>query len=210
MNVMVKTHPSSAQGTVPKSFQSSTLGQALTQTLETSKERLLYKKLSEPSSAYPIDFASSDYLSLTLLPELRAQYLHKLSIFPSVFGSGESRTVVNGSTYAMLENRLKHFSGTKQRCFAIQDTMRIWRFSRSSPRKGDIIVFDEKVHASIHDGMKVSKVKKEDMLMFKHSNMVEIKKALKAARDKSPTANIFVAVESLYSMDGTMAPLGTI
>ena len=210
MDVTDKTNPSPPQGTIPKSFQSSTLGQALTQTLETSKERMLYKKLPEPSTAYPIDFASSDYLSLNQLPELRAQYLQKLSISPSVFGSGASRTVVNGNSHAMLENRLKAFFGYEAAVLCNSGYDANLAFFEVVPQKGDIIVFDEKVHASIHDGMKVSKVKKEDMLLFKHNNMVEMKKALKAARDRSPTASIFVAVESLYSMDGTMAPLGTI
>jgi 8-amino-7-oxononanoate synthase len=201
---------SPSPGTVTKPFHASTLGQALTKTLVTSKERQLYKKLPEPSSAYPIDFASSDYLSFTHVPELRAQFLHKLSISPSVFGSGGSRTVINGGSHAMLENRLKAFFGYEAAVLCNSGYDANLAFFEVVPQKGDIIVFDEKVHASIHDGMKVSKVSKDDMISFKHNNMVEMKKALKAARDKSSTASIFVAVESLYSMDGTMAPLGEI
>ena len=141
---------SPSPGTVTKPFHASTLGQALTKTLVTSKERQLYKKLPEPSSAYPIDFASSDYLSFTHVPELRAQFLHKLSISPSVFGSGGSRTVINGGSHAMLENRLKAFFGYEAAVLCNSGYDANLAFFEVVPQKGDIIVFDEKVCRAIH------------------------------------------------------------
>ncbi|KAF8345495.1 pyridoxal phosphate-dependent transferase [Amanita rubescens] len=160
-------------------------GTALSKALASSKERLFYKRLPEPSTAFPIDFASSDYLSLSLIPSLRSDFLQKLS--------AGSRTVVNGNAHTMLENRAKAFFGYEAAVLC------------NSGYDANLAFFE--IHASIHDGMKVSKVKKEDMVSYKHNDMGELKKALKAVRERAPNASIFVAVESLYSMDGTMAPL---
>ena len=85
----------------------------------------------------------------------------------------------------------KHFLGMKQWFFAIQDMMLIWCFLRSSPRKG----ISSSLTKSIHDRMKVSKVKNEDMILFKHNNMVEMKKALKATWDRAVTG-VFIFIHS--------------
>ncbi len=204
MDTEAKTCP---QRIMAPSFQSSTLGTALSKALASSKERLLHKRLPEPSTAFPIDFASSDYLSFSLIPSLRSNFLQKLSVSPSVFGSGGSRTVVNGNAHTMLENRAKAFFGYEEAVLCNSGYDANLAFFECIPQRGDIVVFDEKVHASIHDGMKMSKVKKEDMVSYKHNDMGELKKVLKAARERAPNSSIFVAVESLYSMDGTMAPL---
>jgi len=175
----------SPQGTMAPSFQSSTLGNALSKALASSKDRLLDKKLPEPSTAFPIDFASSDYLSLSLIPSLRSQFLQKLSVSPSVFGSGGSRLVVNGNAHTMLENRVKAFFGYEAAVLCNSGYDANLAFF-CIPQRGDIVVFDEKVHASIHDGMKMSKVKKEDMVSYKHNDMGELKKVLKAVRERAP------------------------
>lgn len=66
-------------------------------------------------------------------------------------------------------------------------------------RKGDTILYDELIHASVHDGMRLSKA---ECKPFAHNNTVQLKQLL-----KETTAPVFVAVKSVYSMDGDFAPL---
>lgn len=65
--------------------------------------------------------------------------------------------------------------------------------------EGDSIVFDEYIHASIRDGIKLSKA---SGIKFKHNNIIDAEEKLKEAKGK-----IWLLVESLYSMDGDILPL---
>ncbi|MBK7183154.1 MAG: aminotransferase class I/II-fold pyridoxal phosphate-dependent enzyme [Bacteroidetes bacterium] len=66
-------------------------------------------------------------------------------------------------------------------------------------QKGHTIIYDELIHASVHDGMKMSQA---STFLFKHNDLVHLEERLKQA-----TGVIYVAVESIYSMDGDDAPL---
>jgi 8-amino-7-oxononanoate synthase len=69
----------------------------------------------------------------------------------------------------------------------------------SVPRKGDTILYDELIHASIRDGVRLSLA---SHFSFKHNNINQLEEKIKIAK-----GNVFVAVESVYSMDGDFAPL---
>ncbi|MCX6351718.1 MAG: pyridoxal phosphate-dependent aminotransferase family protein [Bacteroidetes bacterium] len=65
--------------------------------------------------------------------------------------------------------------------------------------KGDTVIVDEFVHASIIDGIRLSNANKFN---FRHNNIEDLELKLKKS-----TGNKFVAIESIYSMDGDEAPL---
>lgn len=65
--------------------------------------------------------------------------------------------------------------------------------------KHDTFILDELVHASILDGVRLSPAKK---FTFQHNNLQSLEKKLKVAE-----GNVFVVVESLYSMNGDFAPI---
>lgn len=75
-------------------------------------------------------------------------------------------------------------------------------FFSSVPQKGDLVLYDEYIHASIRDGIRLSFA---DHFSFKHNDVKDLKK-----KWKHVNGTVFVVVESLYSMDGDMAPLGEI
>ena len=64
---------------------------------------------------------------------------------------------------------------------------------------GQIILYDEFVHASIHDGLRLSRCEKR---MFKHNDMVEVEHIL-----RSTQTCCLIVVESIYSTSGDEAPL---
>ena len=72
-------------------------------------------------------------------------------------------------------------------------------FFSSIPRRGDTIVYDELCHASIRDGIRLSFAKSYS---FAHNDLA----ALRAKLDRIQ-GQVFIAVESVYSMDGDQAPL---
>lgn len=76
-------------------------------------------------------------------------------------------------------------------------------FFESVPQKGDTVVWDEFVHASVRVGMRLSRA--ESSVSFKHNDFDDLRRVLEKARENG--GNVFVAVESLYSMDGDLAPL---
>jgi 8-amino-7-oxononanoate synthase len=67
------------------------------------------------------------------------------------------------------------------------------------PQKGDTILYDYLCHASIRDGMRLSFAQS---LSFKHNDVEDLRKKLSAA-----TGQVFIVTESVFSMDGDMAPL---
>ena len=66
-------------------------------------------------------------------------------------------------------------------------------------QKGDTIISDELIHASMIDGIRLSYASR---LRFKHNDIKDLEKQLKKAK-----GNIFIGIESVYSMDGNLAPL---
>jgi 8-amino-7-oxononanoate synthase len=70
------------------------------------------------------------------------------------------------------------------------------------PQKGDVIIYDKLSHASIRDGIRLSFA---GSFSFLHNDIDDLEKKLFAAA--KPQQNIFVVTESVFSMDGDMAPL---
>ncbi len=67
-----------------------------------------------------------------------------------------------------------------------------------------MILYDEFIHASVHDGIKLSRASFKRA--FRHNNVTHLKKLLQ----DSDNHFVFVAIESLYSMDGDYAPVSEI
>lgn len=134
-----------------------------------------------------------------------------------------SRLLDGNSTDAeSLERFISHFHNAEAGLLFNSGYDANVSFFSCVPQPGDTIVYDELVHASVHDGMRMSRVEKR--IAFKH-NCVEgdshttkgraslggVLEALtegeqgRAAREGR--MSIFIAIESVYSMDGDVAPL---
>lgn len=138
------------------------------------------------------DFYSNDYLSLANHPDL--------SLSVSVSGSSGSRLLSGNSPEAMqCESILaSHFQAESALVFNSGYDANLGFFS-SVPQRGDTILYDELIHASARDGIRLSLA---HSFSFRHSDLDQLEARLKSAK-----GTVFVAVESLYSMDGDLAPL---
>ena len=72
-------------------------------------------------------------------------------------------------------------------------------FFSSLPQRGDTIIYDELIHASIRDGIKLSNA---NSFSFEHNDLISLERKIKNAK-----GHVWIAVESISSMDGDEAPL---
>ncbi|MEM1214693.1 MAG: aminotransferase class I/II-fold pyridoxal phosphate-dependent enzyme, partial [Bacteroidota bacterium] len=70
-------------------------------------------------------------------------------------------------------------------------------------QRQDTIIYDQLLHASLRDGIRLTRSR---ALGFGHNDLADLRKKLTAARIKN-AGQLFVIVESVYSMDGDQAPL---
>lgn len=179
------------------------LEQTLTATLgrRQSQSKLRTLKSSPPGS---IDFSSNDFLSLATTKEFRRDYLRELQRQILPVGSTGSRLLDGNSEYAeSLEKQIAAFHGAESGLLVGSGFDANVSIFTCLPQPGDTIVYDELIHASVHDGMRMSRA--TTFLSFKHNCLDDFQQKL--TQCTSASHNVFVAVESVYSMDGDLAPL---
>ncbi len=141
-----------------------------------------------------IDFSSNDYLgySKTIIVDQTK----------SKGATGSRLLSGNSAQFETLENKLAQFHEAESAliCNSGYDA-NIGLFSCIAD-KGDTIIYDRFIHASIRDGIRLSKARS---FAFEHNNLCALEKKLAQA-----TGSIIVAIESVYSMDGDCAPLAEI
>ena len=151
-----------------------------------------------------IDFCSNDYLGFARSKALRSLFETELANYPHYkLGSTGSRLLAGNADFTeQLESQIADFHGSKTALiFNSGYDANLGLFS-SLPQKGDTIITDELIHASIIDGTRLSYANR---YIFKHNNLNSLEDKLNVAK-----GNIYIAVESIYSMDGDEAPLAAI
>lgn len=151
-----------------------------------------------------IDFCSNDYLGFARSTALKAMFEAELANYPHYkLGSTGSRLLAGNADFTeKLETEIADFHGSETALiFNSGYDANLGLFS-CLPQKGDTIITDELIHASIIDGTRLSYANR---YIFKHNDLNSLEDKLKAAK-----GNIYIAVESIYSMDGDEAPLAAI
>ncbi|KAI9484671.1 pyridoxal phosphate-dependent transferase [Zychaea mexicana] len=157
------------------------------------------------NSANAIDFSSNDFLGLAQNSVLRKRYLDELNSLDTVLGSTGSRLLDGNSQYAIdLEQQIAKFHGADSALLFNSGFDANTGLFSTLPQKGDIVIYDELVHASVHEGMRVSRAGR--LIPFKHSDVADLDRVL-IEIGYSTDKNVFIAVETVYSMDGDVAPL---
>ena len=160
------------------------------------------KSLRGLKTAYPtIDFSSNDYLGFSTQGYLH----HEIKKHDSSMriGSTGSRLISgNSSIYQELENAIADFHQAESALLFNSGYDANLGLLSSVPQKGDLILSDELIHASLIDGIRLSYA---THYKFKH-NSIEALEAL-LVRHKDAFKEIYIVVESVYSMDGDCAPL---
>ena len=157
------------------------------------KEQNAFRTLRLPDNK--IDFCSNDYLGIATNAQLSTS--HNLV---SAHGSAGSRLLAGN--YELIEETEKQIA-----LFHQADAALIFNSGYDAnlgllscvPQKGDTIIYDFLCHASIRDGIRLSKAQS---FAFLHNNLNDLERRLKLV-----SGNIFVVTESVFSMDGDFCPL---
>ncbi len=151
-----------------------------------------------------LDFASNDYLGLGASDLLRTAAREALDRGVPI-GAGASRLLRgNHPEHEALEAEAAAFFGAQSALFFGGGFQANSALFATVPQRGDVIVHDELIHASAHDGMAISRA---DSLPFAHNDPDAASDAIAGWRRAGGKGRIWIAVESLYSMDGDTAPL---
>lgn len=151
-----------------------------------------------------LDFASNDYLGLAQSDVLRDAVSAALARGVPV-GSGGSRLLRgNHPEHEALEAEASQFFRAETALFFGGGFAANTAIFSTLPARGDLIVYDELIHASAHDGMRLSKA---ESTAARHNDPQSFDDAIRAWRKAGGTGQPWIAVESLYSMDGDRAPL---
>ncbi|MFO0398505.1 MAG: aminotransferase class I/II-fold pyridoxal phosphate-dependent enzyme [Sphingobacteriia bacterium] len=162
------------------------------------------RRLPPPLDGRP-DFCSNDYLGLARLAQLRLQVAHLAQDAPT--GSTGSRLLAGNSELAMqVEAQIAAYHGAEAGLlFASGYQANVGLFQALAGR-GDTILYDEHIHASMRDGIRLSLAQ---AFRFRHNDLDDLQARL--ARVPQPgTGRVLIAVEALYSMEGDTAPLGAL
>jgi len=159
------------------------------------------RTLDAPSG---IDFTSNDYLGLAQSQELADAVVAAIERGVPI-GAGGSRLLRgNHPEHEALEAEAASFFRAETALFFGGGFIANTALMATLPLRGDLIVYDELIHASVHDGMRLSKA---EAATARHNDPQSIEDAIKAWRASGGTGQPWIVVESLYSMDGDRAPV---
>ncbi len=151
-----------------------------------------------------IDFASNDYLGLAASPRLAAAARGAIERGVPT-GSGGSRLLRgNHDEIEALEAEAAAYFGHEAALWLSSGFTANVTLLSTLPQRGDLIVHDALIHASAHDGMRLSRA---EAVAAVHNDAEAFDDAIVRWRAGGGTGTPWIAVESLYSMDGDLAPL---
>jgi len=151
------------------------------------------------------DFSSNDYLGFSkfqVIFDNTHQYLIDNNLTQN--GSTGSRLLSgNHELYNTVETMLCEFHNSEAALIFNSGYDANVGFFSSVPQRGDIILYDEYIHASIRDGIKISNAK---AYKFKHNDLDNLDKMLKRTSTGSVPVKhdeeVYIVTESVFSMDG--------
>ena len=149
------------------------------------------------------NFSSNDYLGLSTHPALREAALEAMARFGN--GATSSRLIC-GTTkeHALLEEELAEAKQTEAALLFSTGYAASTGAIPALMQRGDVIILDKLSHASLIDGARASAA---TLRVFRHNDLQQLEEQLAWARAKFPRGEIMIVTESIFSMDGDVAPL---
>ena len=175
----------------------------VTSLMERGKQGNL-RKLTHSSSM--IDFVSNDYLGLasnqTLFELIRLRE-EELLVDGIRNGAGGSRLLSGNTEYhEQVEKKLANLFQAEKALIFNSGYQANLALMSSVPQKGDTILYDQLSHICLKEGAWLSKAQS---IMFGHNDLEDLERKLKLAEGQ-----VFVVIETVYSMDGDIAPMQAI
>lgn len=148
-----------------------------------------------------VDFYSNDYLGLAKNREFQKIILERVNENPQLLSGSTGSRLISGNSE--LVESVENFIAEKHRfqaslLFPSGYNANLALFS-TLPTRHDMIIVDEQIHRSVHDACKMSNARK---LKFRHNDVEDLESIL-----KKQEKHCYIAIESLYSMEGDLAPI---
>ena len=161
------------------------------------RDAQLLRTLHSPSG---IDLSSNDYLRLSTHPRLKERLI--ASVARDGVGSTGSR-LLRGQrdSFATVEQAFASLKRTERSLYFSSGYLANIAVLTTFPEEHDVILSDERNHASLIDGARLSRARR---VVFPHHDVERLTDLIAQHRD---SRQIFVVTESLFSMDGDVAPL---
>jgi 8-amino-7-oxononanoate synthase len=156
----------------------------------------LRRKLGNRDASSLINFSSNDYLALTQHPQVVKAGIEAMERFGT--GAGSSRLLAGTlSIHQELEKSLAVFLQKEATLvFSSGYHLNSGIFSVLTD-SNDLIIFDRLCHASIIDGIRLSKT---PFRSFEHNDLEDLEKILQ--KQTSKARRLFIVTEGIFSMDG--------
>ena len=146
-----------------------------------------------------IDFTSNDYLGLAESAELGQAAADAVARGVPV-GSGGSRLLRgNHPEHEALETEAAAYFGAETALYFGGGYVANFAIFSTLPQTGDLVVHDELIHASVHEGLRRGRA---DFTRVPHNNVDAFDAAIVRWRKAGGNGRPWLSVESLYSMDG--------
>lgn len=157
----------------------------------------LRRRLRTPTG---IDLSSNDYLGLASHPAIKERMSNAVML--EGCGSTGSRLLRgHRDCFSQIEMRFARWKGTDASLYFGSGYLANIAVLSTFPEEGDVIFSDELNHASLIDGIRLSRAR---CVVFDHKNIDEVSRLIER---QNGTGQKFLVTESLFSMDGDEGPL---
>lgn len=148
-------------------------------------------------------FASNNYLGLANHPYIAERVRKAIEQYGCGIGGPP---LLNGYSKLMqeTEERLADLKGQQSAMVFSSGFLANIGLMSALAQQEDLIIYDELSHASLNDGLKLSKAK---AISFPHNDVVALEALLIKHAKNRAAGSVYVCVEGVYSMDGDIAPL---
>jgi 8-amino-7-oxononanoate synthase len=164
---------------------------------------------SLPNPNRLVDFSSNDYLGLAKNEEVFHHAMKLLKEHSLIRNGASGSRLLSGNhlLYTELEKRLCDFHEVESALVFNSGYDANIGFFGTVPQRGDVVYYDEFIHASIRDGIKLGNAIN---YKFKHNDLEDLKTVIERSvrvQSRTPDMNVYIVTESVFSMDGDLPNL---
>ncbi|RAK50796.1 pyridoxal phosphate-dependent aminotransferase family protein [Phenylobacterium deserti] len=144
-----------------------------------------------------VNFASQDYLSLSVHPAIKQVALDVIHEF-GVHSAGSAALLGNTSHSVKLERKIADFLGTEEAILFPTGWAAGYGVIKGLVRSTDHVVMDALAHTCLQEGANAAT---RNIYLFRHNRVDECRRWLEKIRSTDTTNGIMVVTEGLFSMD---------
>ena len=150
-----------------------------------------------------VDFTSNDYLGLSGHPALREAVIAALAAGAGAGAAGSRLLRGHQPGHAELEAFAAGFFGCEKALYFSTGFLANLALFTTLPGRRDAVIYDERVHASVKEGVHAGHAR---LYRARHNDVGAFADAIARAR-RAGAHDVFIAIESVYSMDGDIGPV---